>query len=323
MQERVNILEQIKDPLDVKRLTEAQRITLCGELRSEIVSVVAKNGGHLASNLGAVELTVALHACFEPPIDRLVFDVGHQCYAHKLLTGRRDRFSTLRRFGGLSGFPRPDESPADAFYTGHSSTAISAAGGMATGLRLQGLRGWTVAVVGDGAMTGGLSLEGLNNAAETGRLLIVLNDNGTSISKNVGSLANHLSDITSSPLYFRIKDDTRRAVKSIPGLGQPLYRAVSAGKRIAKDVLTPGNLFENYELDYSGPLDGHDVQAMVDVFRRVRSLARPAVVHVKTVKGKGMAYAERIPRIYHGVGPFDPVTGAIPPARRSFSQVFG
>ena len=255
-----SILETIHTSLDVKRLTLAQQQELCSELRGRILSTVSRNGGHLASNLGAVELTVALHACFEPPIDRLVFDVGHQCYAHKLLTGRQKAFDTLRQFGGLSGFPRPQESPCDAFHSGHSSTAISVATGIATGLRLSGSPGYTVAVVGDGAMTGGLSFEGLNNAAQAGRLIVVLNDNDISISKNVGSLARYLSAMTSNPLYFKLKDNPRRIVQEVPVVGQPVYRMVSAGKRMAKDALTASNLFESFGFDYYGPIDGHDIK---------------------------------------------------------------
>lgn len=318
-----SILETIHTSLDVKRLTLAQQQELCSELRGRILSTVSRNGGHLASNLGAVELTVALHACFEPPIDRLVFDVGHQCYAHKLLTGRQKAFDTLRQFGGLSGFPRPQESPCDAFHSGHSSTAISAATGIATGLRLSGSPGYTVAVVGDGAMTGGLSFEGLNNAAQAGRLIVVLNDNDISISKNVGSLARYLSAMTSNPLYFKLKDNTRRIVQEVPVVGQPVYRMVSAGKRMAKDALTASNLFESFGFDYYGPIDGHDIKTMTDVFWRARSLGRPALVHVKTVKGKGVPYAQQNPSLYHGVSPFDAKTGEIPAHAPSFCDVFG
>ena len=318
-----SILETIHTSFDVKRLTLAQQQRLCDELRERILLTVSQNGGHLASNLGAVELTVALHACFEPPIDRLVFDVGHQCYAHKLLTGRQASFHTLRQFGGLSGFPRPQESPCDAFHSGHSSTAISAGAGIATGLRLSGQRGYTVAVVGDGAMTGGLSFEGLNNAAQAGRLIVVLNDNDISISKNVGSLARYLSAMTSNPLYFKLKDNTRRIVQEVPVVGEPIYKLVSAGKRMAKDALTASNLFESFGFDYYGPIDGHDIKTMSDVFLRVRSLGRPALVHVKTVKGKGVPYAQQNPSLYHGVSPFDAKTGKIPGHAPCFCDVFG
>ncbi len=319
----MSILETIHSPLDVKRLTVFEQETLCEELREQILYTVSRNGGHLSSNLGAVELTVALHACFEPPVDKLVFDVGHQCYAHKLLTGRKDRFHTLRQFGGLSGFPRPDESDCDAFHAGHSSTALSAGAGIAAGLRLGDQPGYTVAVVGDGAMTGGLAFEGLNNAAEAGRLLVVLNDNDNSISKNVGSLARYLSAMTSNPIYFKLKDDTRRIVQSVPVVGQPVYKLVSVSKRMAKDALTASNLFESLGFDYYGPIDGHDIKTMIDVFRRARQVGKPALVHVKTVKGKGVPYAQKNPSLYHGVSPFDAKTGKIPAHAPCFCDVFG
>ena len=317
------ILDTISSSLDVKRLTGEQQEQLCRELRDVILQTVSQTGGHLASNLGSVELTVALHVCFEPPVDKLVFDVGHQSYSHKLLTGRRERFSTLRQFGGLSGFPKPSESDCDAFHTGHSSTAISAAAGIAAGLRLKNLQGYTVAVVGDGAMTGGLSFEGLNNAAESGRLMIVLNDNDISISRNVGSLAHYLSAMTSNPFYFKLKDEIRQAVQNTPLVGQPLYQVVSTGKRMVKDALTVSNLFENFGFDYYGPLDGHDLHSMIDVFHRVRSLGKPALVHIKTVKGKGVPFAEANPSRYHGVSPFDASTGQLPPKNEGFCDFFG
>ena len=317
------LLDSVRAPFDIRRFTSSELKKLCSELRSVIIETVSKNGGHLSSNLGAVELTVALHCAFDSPSDKLLFDVGHQCYAHKLLTGRREQFHTLRTYGGLSGFPKPNESEHDAFVTGHSSTALSGGTGIAAGMRLQGNPGYTVVVVGDGALTGGLSYEGLNNAVGNGKLIVVLNDNDNSISKNVGSVAHYLSKTTSNPRYFKIKDATRRTVQALPLIGDPMYRAVSTGKRMVKDAITHSNFFENFGFEYFGPLDGHDIKAMVDVFLRAREIDCPAFIHVKTQKGRGAAYAQRAPGLYHSVSRFDASTGQIPKPDTTFSSVFG
>ena len=319
----MRILDKIDSPLDVKKLTMRQQKRLCGELRCEILSTCAKNGGHLASNLGAVELTVALHRTFDSPKDSIVFDVGHQCYSHKLLTGRRSAFKAIRTEGGPSGFPRIDESVHDAFCTGHSSTSISAAAGIAAAKRLAGDPSFTVAVIGDGSMTGGLAYEGLNNAASCGKLLIVLNDNDISISRNVGSLAKYLSKMTSRPGYFRLKDATKKTILSIPGVGAPLYKVMSKTKNIVKDAVVNSNMFEDFGYKYYGPLNGHDLKVLEDVFKRVRDRGEAAIVHIKTVKGCGVPYAEHDPSTYHGVPPFDAKTGAIPKRAPSFSGKFG
>ncbi|NLT58015.1 MAG: 1-deoxy-D-xylulose-5-phosphate synthase [Clostridiales bacterium] len=317
------LLNTIASPIDVKRLPSSQLPTLCSELREVILTTVAQNGGHLSSNLGVVELTVALHRAFDSPTDHILFDVGHQCYAHKLLTGRQQLFHTLRQYGGLSGFPKPGESAHDAFHAGHSSTAISAGVGIAVGNCLLQRPGYTVVVVGDGALTGGLAYEGLNNAAENGRLIVVLNDNDNSISRNVGSVARYLSKTTSKPIYFKIKDATRKAVQGVPLLGKPAYRLVSRTKRLAKDAMTNSNFFENFGFSYFGPIDGHDIKTMTDVFVRARSIGRPALVHVKTQKGRGVDYAERNPCRYHGVSTFDALTGKNAVKSDTFSDVFG
>ena len=293
------------------------------ELRQEIVGVCSKNGGHLSSNLGVVEFTVALHKSFSSPKDSIVFDVGHQSYTHKLLTGRRGDFHTLRKEGGLSGFPRADESVHDAFYTGHSSTSISAAAGIAAAKRLSGDRSFTVAVIGDGAMTGGLAYEGLNNAAACGKLLIVLNDNDISISKNVGSVAKYLSAMTSKPVYFKFKDTTKKTLLAVPGIGKFAYKALSGAKNIVKDAVVNSNWFEEFGYRYYGPIDGHDLKLMEDVFGRVKAQGVPAIVHIKTVKGRGVWYAEQDPSTYHSVPAFDAATGAIAKGAPSFSGKFG
>ncbi|HWP80464.1 MAG TPA: 1-deoxy-D-xylulose-5-phosphate synthase [Candidatus Acidoferrum sp.] len=316
-------MDKIDSPSDVKALTMRQQRKLCDELRGEILSVCAKNGGHLSSNLGAVELTVALHRTFDSPADCIVFDVGHQCYAHKLLTGRRAAFCDIRTEGGPSGFPRIDESPHDAFCTGHSSTSISAAAGIAAAKRLMGDPSFTVAVIGDGSMTGGLAYEGLNNAASCGRLLIVLNDNDISISRNVGSVAKYLSKMTSRPGYFRLKDATKKTVLALPGVGRPLYRGLAATKNFVKDAVVNSNMFEDFGYKYYGPLNGHDLKVMEDVFKRVKDRGEAAIVHLKTIKGYGVDYAQRDPSTYHGVPPFDAKTGAIPGGAPSFSHMFG
>lgn len=300
-----------------------QQKKLCGELRQEILEVCAKNGGHLASNLGAVELTVALHRTFNSPEDAIVFDVGHQCYTHKLLTGRRATFGAIRTEDGPSGFPRMDESPHDAFCTGHSSTSISAAAGIAAAKKLSGDPGFTIAVIGDGSMTGGLAYEGLNNAAAAGRLLIVLNDNDISISRNVGSLAKYLSKMTSRPGYFKLKDATKKTLLAVPGVGKPIYRVLNSTKNFVKDAVVNSNMFEDFGYKYYGPLNGHDLKVMEDVFKRVKDRGEAALVHVKTIKGCGVDYAERDPCTYHGVPPFDAITGAIPKGSPSFSHKFG
>ena len=284
------------------------------------MQTVAKNGGHLASSLGAVELTVALHRVYDSARDRLVFDVGHQAYAHKLLTGRREAFATLRRFGGLGGFPRPAESPDDAAVAGHASTAISVALGMARARTLRGEGCDIAAVVGDGALTGGTAYEGLNDAGGSGEaLVVVLNDNAMSISENVGGMARLLARARVRPGYLAFKRFYRSTVGRLRGL----YRFLHGIKEGVKDLLLPDNMFEDMGFYYLGPIDGHDVDTLERTLRYARSLRIPVLVHVVTVKGRGYGPAEREPSLYHGVSPFDPETGLRPAEKESFSSRFG
>lgn len=319
------ILDKITRPLDVKALNENQIRQLCGELRSFLVEHVAQTGGHLASNLGVVELTVAIHRVFDTSCDRLVFDVGHQCYVHKLLTGRRAEFDTLRQMDGLSGFPKPYESVHDAFVAGHASDAVSVALGMARARTLLRRDYSVIALVGDGAMGGGLSFEGLNDAGSSKEpLIVILNDNGMSIDKNVGALSRHLSLLRSQPGYFAFKRCYRQVLKATT-VGEKLYDFSHHVKSALKTTLLPGStLFESMGLSYLGPVDGHDTALLEEMLRRAREMNCPVLLHVCTVKGKGYPYAEREPWRFHGVAPFDTVTGQLlkTPAV-SFSDVFG
>ena len=319
------ILENIHSPADVKALDKSQLEPLCRELRTFLVNSVSRTGGHLASNLGAVELTVAIHRVFDTSRDRLVFDVGHQCYVHKALTGRRELFSTLRQLDGLSGFPKPYESVHDAFIAGHASNSVSVALGMARARTLQHEDYSVLALIGDGALTGGLAYEGLNNAGASGEpLIVLLNDNGMSINPNVGAVDSHLSQIRSKPAYYHFKKWYRGLFGPHPTENR-LYRFNHKVKTSLKKALWPGStLFEDMGFTYLGPIDGHDLDRLVHVLSWARELRCPVVVHVKTVKGKGYSFAEQNPDKFHGVGPFDPETGIL---RKSggddFSAVFG
>ena len=319
------ILERISGPADVKKLNEAELSLLCGELRQFLVESVSRTGGHLASNLGAVELTVAIHRVFDTDRDRLVFDVGHQCYVHKALTGRRALFGTLRQFGGLGGFPKPGESVHDAFIAGHASNSVSVALGMARARTLTGMDHSVLALIGDGALTGGLAYEGLNNAGASGEpLIVILNDNGMSIDPNVGAMPSHLARLRSRPAYYHFKKWYRSLFGSRP-MGNPLYRFNHQVKTSLKKTLFPGStLFEDMGFTYLGPVDGHDLSRLCDTLSWARELDCPVVVHVHTIKGKGVSFAERNPDMYHGVGPFDPETGLLnKTGEETFSTVFG
>ena len=318
------ILEKISSPQDVKKLDHAQLDLLCRELRAFLVDSVSQTGGHLASNLGAVELTVALHRVFDTARDRLVFDVGHQCYVHKALTGRRELFSTLRKFGGISGFPKPYESVHDAFVAGHASNSVSVALGMARARTLQGDDYSVLALIGDGALTGGLAYEGLNDAGSSGEpLIVILNDNGMSIASNVGAVSGHLSLLRTKPGYFRFKKAYRR-ILGYSEFGAKIYRFNHRIKTNVKKAIFPNSsLFEDMGFTYLGPVDGHDTHQLTHVLRWARDLARPVVVHVRTVKGKGYVPAEKKPSSYHGVGAFDPARGVEEQENVSFSSVFG
>ena len=319
------ILETIHSPADVKALDRSQLPVLCRELREFLVENVSQTGGHLASNLGVVELTVAIHRVFDTAQDRLVFDVGHQCYVHKALTGRRELFSTLRQFGGLSGFPKPYESIHDAFIAGHASNSVSVALGLARARTLRGETHQVLALIGDGALTGGLAYEGLNNAGASGEpLIVILNDNGMSISHNVGAMPDHLSRLRSKPAYYHFKKWYRSLFGPRPSENR-LYRFNHQVKSFLKKTLWPGStLFEDMGFTYLGPIDGHDLDRLVTVLRWAKELHGPVVVHVHTTKGKGYAYAEKDPGKFHGVAPFDPVTGLLKKSGgESFSSVFG
>ena len=310
----------------MRHLSESETEQLCQELRRFLVEQVSRTGGHLASNLGAVELTVAIHRVFDTASDRLVFDVGHQCYVHKALTGRRELFGTLRQFGGLSGFPKPYESRHDAFMAGHASDSVSVALGMARARTLLGEDYRVLALIGDGALGGGLSFEGLNDAGDSGeQLIVILNDNGMSIDANVGGLSRSLSKMRTTAEYYEFKKRYREALSRIPG-GRTLYGMSHEVKSALKKSLLPpvSTIFEDMGFAYMGPVDGHDVGRLTAVLQAAREEKRPVLVHVHTVKGCGYEPARREPERFHGVGPFDPVTGAGKKAAgETFSAVFG
>ena len=297
---------------------------LCARLRRELVEDVSKTGGPLASNLGAVELTVALHRVFDTSVDRLVFDVGHQCYTHKLLTGRREQMDTLRQYGGIAGFPKPGESVHDAFIAGHASNSVAVALGMARARSVLGEDYKVIALLGDGALTGGLAYEGLSNAGECGQqLLVILNDNGMSITPNVGGVADHLARQRLKPQYLTFKKHYRR-IMNATAPGRAVYKVTHRVKQALKQALLPCSMFENMGFRYLGPVDGHNLAFLTRILRYAKELDEPVLLHVKTVKGKGFLPAEENPDAFHGVAPFDPITGALKrkPAE-NFSSVFG
>jgi 1-deoxy-D-xylulose-5-phosphate synthase len=325
---KLTLLPQIKRPADVRGRSLQELETLAAELRQVIISQVSQTGGHLAPNLGTVELTLALFRAFDLDRDKLIWDVGHQAYSHKILSGRLERFNTLRQFGGISGFPRMGESPYDHFGVGHSSTSISAGLGIATARELEGEDFNVVSVIGDGSLTAGLAFEGLNQAGELERpFIVVLNDNEMSISTNVGALSRFLSRTVSAPLFVRWKDYVERRLKDIPGIGDELHHWAKRGKDSFKSFFTPGMLFEALRFNYVGPIDGHDIGALVDTFEQVKRIDTPVLVHVMTKKGKGYKPAEINPTYFHGVGKFMPETGLAPkPAPggwASYTDVFG
>ena len=311
-------------PNDLHLINDAEAAQLCADLRARLVEVTSKTGGHLASNLGAVELTVALHRVFAPERDRIVFDVGHQCYCHKMLTGRDGVMDTLRTFGGVSGFPKPGESVCDAFVVGHASTSVSAAVGMARARTLQRKSYHVVALLGDGALTGGLAYEGLSDAGNSGEpLLVILNDNGMSITQSVGGVAEHLAHQRLKPQYLSFKRGYRKVMQSF-SLGRHIYKVTHKVKTAIKETLLPCSLFEDMGFTYLGPVDGHDVKGLTRLMTYARDLDGPVLLHVRTVKGKGYAPAEAEPDRFHGVGKFDPETGkALSAGGENFSAVFG
>jgi 1-deoxy-D-xylulose-5-phosphate synthase len=320
-----SILETIDTPEDLKPLSGAQLHALAAEIRERLVTTVAETGGHLAPNLGVVELTMGLLRALDTPHDRVIWDVGHQAYVFKLLTGRRERFSTLRQYGGVCGFPKRSESPYDVFDTGHASNSISVALGLAQARDAVGGDEQIVAVIGDGALTGGMAFEALNHAGHLGtKMIVVLNDNEMSISENVGALASYLARVRLDPRYMRLRDDVEGAIAKVPGIGAGLVAAGEAAKESFKQLVVPGMLFEELGWKYVGPINGHDVQKVQDAISWAGKVEGPVIVHTVTHKGQGYAPAEASPDAFHGVGPFDVSTGKVngssgPP---SFTEVF-
>jgi len=322
-----SLLDNINSPKDIKQLKEKELQQLAGEIREYIINTVSETGGHLASNLGVVELSLALHKVFDSPKDKIIWDVGHQAYIHKLLTGRKEDLKTLRTLGGLSGFPKRSESEHDIFETGHSSTSISAALGLAKGRDLSGEDYNVIAVIGDGSLTGGMAFEALNHAGDfPTRLIVILNDNNMSISDNIGGMANYLSKIRTVPAYFKLKASVSGVLKNMPFLGNALFNSAEKLKNWFKYLLVPGIIFEELGFKYLGPIDGHDIHNLEYIMKRAKSYnGYPVFIHVITKKGKGYEKAENQPSKYHGVNPFDIESGNSKKHSqgRSYSSVFG
>ncbi|MDR3344334.1 MAG: 1-deoxy-D-xylulose-5-phosphate synthase [Oscillospiraceae bacterium] len=322
----MSLLNTKKFPGELKTMSYREMEELAAEIREVLIGTVSHTGGHLASNLGVVELTIAMHCCFDSPADRFVFDVGHQAYTHKILTGRLDKFDTLRREGGISGFCRPNESPHDIFSTGHAGASVSAALGLIEGERIKGGgKGYTVAVVGDGAFTGGMIYEALNNnnSRRGSRLIVVINENEMSISKNVGALAQYLADIRAKPAYHKFKADTETALRKIPIMGKAAARGASKIKSTIKNWMYSSTWFEDMGFRYIGPIDGHNLPTLVRAFQSAKWLGRPVVIHIHTTKGKGYHPAEESPSVFHGIGRFDLETGEPLPCDTDYSAAFG
>jgi 1-deoxy-D-xylulose-5-phosphate synthase len=323
----MGLLEQIQSPADLKRLSFEELKILAEEIRHYIIEVVSLRGGHLASSLGAVEITLALHYVFDSPRDKIVWDVGHQSYAHKIVTGRREQFKSLRTRGGLSGFPNPAESEHDVFGVGHASTSISAALGFAVARDLRKETGYVISVVGDGALSGGLAFEGINQAGhlKKNRFIILLNDNEMSISRNVGALSRYLTKITTKKLYLQFEADVYELLGKIPNVGGKARKLARRIKESVKNLVLPNIVFEELGFRYFGPLDGHDIEELVAVLTQIRDVPGPVLLHVMTKKGKGYAFAEEDAEKFHGVGGFYKATGASrsEPTRPSYSEIFG
>lgn len=304
------VLDKIKQPNDIKKLSPEELETLSKEIRQFMITSLSKTGGHLASNLGSVELTMALHMVMDLPKDKIVWDVGHQSYTHKILTGRKDGFKTLRSYGGMSGFPKPDESPCDAFGSGHSSTSISAGLGLAWAREIKGESYKVVSVIGDGALTGGMALEALNNASAIKQnFVIILNDNNMSISKNVGGMSTQLAKLRTNTGYTGLKEEVTQSLEKIPVYGDKIVARIRRTKSGIKQLFIPGMLFEEMGIMYMGPVDGHDIEAMIKLFNSAFAFPGPVLVHVMTHKGKGYRPAELHPSRFHGTQPFDLATG--------------
>ena len=304
------MLERINSPEDVKKLKKEEKEKLAQELREYILETVSKNGGHLASNLGVIELTIALHSVFNTPKDKIVWDVGHQAYAHKIITGRREQFKTLRQLDGLAGFPKTSESEYDSFNTGHSSTSISAALGMARARDLKGEKNQVIAVIGDGALTGGMALEALNDAGfSKTHMTVILNDNEMSISKNIGGLNMFLSKLRTKKLYTKSNISGKKIISKIPIIGKPIVKIVQRVKRSIKQLIIPKMFFEDIGFTYLGPVDGHDIEQLENIMKLSKQVTGPVLIHVLTKKGKGYKIAEENPDKFHATAPFDIETG--------------
>lgn len=322
----MKILDRINQSNDIKSIEPEDYEGLAAEIRQFLVEHVAVTGGHLASNLGVVELTMALHLCMQFPEDKLIFDVGHQAYTHKILTGRKEDFATLRQLDGMSGFPKREESDTDVFDTGHSSTSISAAVGLAEARKIKGTKERIVAVIGDGACSGGLAFEALNNMEHVkGSLIVILNDNEMSISQNVGGMSRYLNRIRLGHAYNDLKTGVEQTLLSIPKAGLSIAKKIKRSKDSIKQLFVPGNLFEELGITYIGPVDGHDVESLVETISSAMELNKPILIHVKTCKGKGYGYAEKYPSYFHGIEPFNPDTGKVLAKRdkMSYTGVFG
>jgi len=317
--------EKLSAPKDIRNMSIAELYTLCEDLRSFLLSNVSKTGGHLASNLGVVEITVAIHNVFNTESDRLIFDVGHQCYTHKILTGRKDGFSSLRGFDGVSGFPDPDESVHDAFVSGHASTSVSVALGMARARTAMNDDYTVVALIGDGALTGGLAYEGLSDAGQSGEpLIVILNDNEMSITENVGGLSRHLARLRVRRYYLHFKKIYRKTIAKIPFIGKHIDKCLRRIKSGIKDALLPSSMFENMGFVYLGPADGHNIKEVCKLLKIARDLEKPTIIHLTTTKGKGYKYAEESPEVYHGVSKFNVMNGEPnTPSTETFASAFG
>ncbi len=320
----VEYLDKIKNPSDIKKYSDEQLKALAEEIRRVLIKTVSANGGHLASNLGAVELTIAIHKCFDSPNDKIVWDVGHQIYTHKLLTGRYSEFHTLRKEGGISGFSRPDESVHDTFYSGHSSVSISSAYGLACANGIKKRENYTVAVIGDGSLTGGLVYEALNNAGRSdSKLIIILNDNKMSISKNVGSVARYLAITRSKKRYVKMKDRLEKFLSRIPVIGAKLADDAFKLKTNIKNLIYKSTMFEDMGIRYMGPINGHNIEQMCEAMETAKSISGPVLLHVNTIKGKGYDFAEKSPSRFHGISNFDVNTGEAKNSSASFGSEFG
>jgi len=321
------ILDKVNNTQALRALPQEELAKLAGEVRQEIIDVVSKTGGHLASSLGVVDLTIALHYAFDTPHDRIIWDVGHQAYAHKILTGRRAQFPTIRQHGGISGFPKREESPCDHFDVGHASTSISAALGMAAARDIRGEDYRVIAVIGDGSISAGLAFEGLNQAGHLKKnLVVVLNDNEMSISPNVGALSSYLSRLMTGNFYTKLRKETKHFLQGIPKVGESMFHLAKRAEDSLKGLVAPGMLFEDLGFQYIGPIDGHNIEHLLETFHNIKNYTWPVLVHVVTRKGKGCEFAECNPSQFHGTPPFDPVTGKTAAKKQSilsYTEVFG